>query len=110
MELSTSFDGLPQLAVGGEYVDLPVTREEFESASRGLLLQTIEETKKILQAHPNQQPEIILLTGGASQMPMVKNELVQSFPEYKGKIIYFRPSRAIAYGAARFGAAKEMMM
>ena len=106
VELSTSFDGLPQLAVGGEYVDLPVTREEFESASRGLLLQTIEETKKILQAHPNQQPEIILLTGGASQMPMVKNELVQSFPEYKGKIIYFRPSRAIAYGAARFGAAE----
>ncbi|MGN8856366.1 hypothetical protein ACTNCB_06145, partial [Catenibacterium mitsuokai] len=40
---------------------------------------------------------------GASQMPMVQRELEAQLPNFKGKIKYFRPSRAIAYGAARFG-------
>ena len=70
-------------------------------------MKTIEETRKILQDHPNQKPEIILLTGGASQMPMVKRELERAFPEYQEKIIYYRPSRAIAYGAARFGTTEK---
>ena len=36
-------------------------------------------------------------------MPMVQRELEAQLPEFKGKIMYFRPSRAIAYGAARYG-------
>ena len=107
VELSTSEEEIPQLYIGDDYVDIPVTRKEFEDASRELLMKTIEETRKILQDHPNQKPEIILLTGGASQMPMVKRELERAFPEYQEKIIYYRPSRAIAYGAARFGTTEK---
>lgn len=107
VELSTSMKEIPQLYVGYDYIDIPITRREFEEASRKLLMKTIEETRKILQNHQNQKPEIILLTGGASQMPMVQRELEKELPQYKGKIVYFRPSRAIAYGAARFGTAEK---
>ncbi len=107
VELSTSTEEMPQLYVGDDFIDIPVTRREFEEASKDLLKKTIEETKQILHDHPNQKPEIILLTGGASQMPMVQREMEKEFPQYKGKIIYFRPSRAIAYGAARFGTAEK---
>ena len=107
VELSTSTEEIPQLYAGDDYIDIPITRREFEEASKDLLMRTIEETRKILQDHPNQKPEIILLTGGASQMPMVQREMENAFPQYKGKIIYFRPSRAIAYGAARFGTAER---
>ena len=103
VELSTSEEEIPQLYLGGDYIDLPITRKEFEEASKDLLMKTIEETRKIIQDYPNQKPNIILLTGGASQMPMVQREMEKAFPQYKGKIIYFRPSKAIAYGAARFG-------
>ena len=87
----------------GEYLTAEITRSEFEAASKDLLMKTIKATKEILDDHPNQQPEFILLTGGASQMPMVQRELEAQLPNFKGKIKYFRPSRAIAYGAARFG-------
>ena len=107
IELSDSDEAFPQLYVGDEFIDMHVTRGEFERASAGLLKQTIEETRKILVEHKNQQPELILLTGGASQMPMVQKELEKAFPQFKNKIACYRPSRAIAYGAARFGTSES---
>lgn len=90
-----------------DYLPFQITQQEFATASRDLLMQTIDATREMLRNHPNQQPELILLTGGASQMPMVKRELEKALPQFEGKIVYFRPSRAIAYGAARFGTAEE---
>ena len=90
-----------------DYLTFQITRQEFEEATRELLQQTIDATRQMLLEHPNQQPELILLTGGASKMPMVKEALEEALPQFKGKIVYFRPSRAIAYGAARFGTAEE---
>lgn len=108
IDLSSDEYAVPELVYYDEYLSAHVTRREFEEASRGLLLKTINATKEILKDHPNQQPEFILLTGGASQMPMVKRELEAALPKYKGKIIYYRPSRAIAYGAARFGTSESI--
>lgn len=89
-----------------DYLPFQIKRQEFEAASRALLMQTIDATRRMLLEHPNQQPELILLTGGASKMPMVKQALEEALPQFKDRIIYFRPSRAIAYGAARFGTAE----
>ena len=86
-----------------EYISVEITRKEFELAARELLVKTINATKEILNCHPDQQPDLILLTGGASQMPMVQRELEAALPKFKGRIMQYRPSRAIAYGAARFG-------
>ena len=73
-----------EVLYNNEYLTVRVTREEFETASRELLMRTIEATKKMFERHSNQKPETIILTGGASQMPMVKRALEEAFPEYKG--------------------------
>ncbi len=89
-----------------DFLPFQITQQEFEEAASGLPQQTIDATQQMLLEHPNQQPELILLTGGASKMPMVKKALEEALPQFKDRIIYFRPSRAIAYGAARFGTAE----
>lgn len=104
VDLSSDTYAEPDLLSGdGNFISVRVTREEFETKSGDLLMKTITATKEILDDHPNQVPEFILLTGGASQMPMVQRELEAQLPQYKGRIKCFRPSRAIAYGAARYG-------
>ena len=95
-----------ELLYEDDYLTFQITQQEFNEAARGLLMQTIDATRQMLLKHPNQQPELILLTGGASKMPMVKEALEEALPQFKDRIIYFRPSRAIAYGAARFGTAE----
>ena len=61
-----------ELLYNNEYLTVSITREEFEDASSELLMRTMKATENILNRHPNQKPETIILTGGASQMPMVK--------------------------------------
>lgn len=107
VELSAADEAFPQLLIDGDYLDVSVTRTEFEAASKELLMQTVLATKEILQDHANQKPKVILLTGGASQMPMVQEALKRELPEYRDKIVYFRPSRAIAFGAARYGTSES---
>lgn len=109
VDLSSDIYAEPELLYKDEFLDAYVTREEFEAVSHELLMKTIIETKNFLNNHPNQQPQFILLTGGASQMPMVQRELQSALPEFKEKIIYFRPSRAVAYGAARFGTSEAII-
>ena len=87
----------------GDFYDFTVTREEFEKETKGLLNITVKRVKAMLENNNIPKPDIILLTGGASQMPMIKKALEENFPEYKGKIESHRPQKAISYGAARFG-------
>ena len=101
VELSSYDRSLPTFEVGGRYVRLPVTREEFEKGSRELLEKTVEKTRRFLEKHPNQKPDFILLSGGGSEMPMVSRALSEALPDYR--ILSHNPSRAIAYGAARYG-------
>ena len=102
-ELTTSTVSNPAIEYQDDYIFAKVTREEFEAATEDLLAKTIELTKDMIAKHPNLQPDLIILTGGSSRMPMVKAALEAELPHFKGKIIDHRPSRAIAYGAARFG-------
>lgn len=83
--------------------DIEVTRAEFARASAELVKRTVDKTLEFMKEHPNQKPDMILLTGGASQMPFIMTELEKALPQFKGKIQIFRPSEAIACGAARFG-------
>lgn len=107
VDLTTDDYAEAELFYDDDYLPIQVTKAEFEAASKALLTRTITATQELLRDHPKQQPELILLTGGASQMPMVKRALEEALPQYRDKIVYFRPSRAIAYGAARFGAPEE---
>ena len=89
--------------VGDDEYRFTVSRKEFERKSYHLLKQTIDKTIQFLNRHKDQKPDLILLAGGASQMPMVKEALEKALPEYRGKVKSFRPAMAISFGAARFG-------
>lgn len=96
-------------ALNGEPVQLTVTREEFERASQSLIGQTVQEVLRMMNESLTTRPDIILLTGGASQMPMVKKALEAALPAYKGKICIYRPSYSISYGTARFGPSTQIV-
>lgn len=89
----------------GDYYDFTVTRAEFEQATKHLVDEMVGMTSQMLKEHP--EVSLILLTGGASQMPMIRNALARAVPNYKDRIIFHRPSRAISYGAARYGTNEE---
>ena len=91
----------------GESVTLEVTRNEFEKATESLMKQTVDEAKRFLDGYQGPKPEMIVLTGGSSNMPMVKRELEKAFPQFAGLVQKFRPSRAISYGAARYSQNEE---
>ncbi len=103
VELSDMTDTQIQIFTVNGPLDISVTRSEFERVAMPLVQKTIDETRRMLNAHASQKPDIILLTGGASQMPIVMSEMEKAFPEYKGKIKTYKPSMSIAYGAARYG-------
>ena len=92
----------PAIEVNDDVEEMEITIEEFNAAAAPLVKKTIELVKNALKADNVPKPDLILLTGGASRMRIVKEMLEQEIPQYRGKIISHRPSQAIACGAARF--------
>lgn len=87
----------------GTFMDM-ITRAEFEEASKDLVEITVNMVKEALKPiHGKEAPAHIVLTGGASSMPMAKEALEKALPDYKGRIHQHLPSKAISRGAARFG-------
>ena len=87
----------------------PITREQFEERAHDKLMQTIDLTMQMLEENPAGRPEKIVLTGGASRMPMVRKAMLAALTKRKlgyrdEDIVLYQPSRAISYGAARYGA------
>lgn len=104
-ELSDSESGMFQLLVqDGSYVDIEITREQFEELSWHLLSQTLELVKDVLEGAAVRGIVIdaIVLSGGASQMPMVINNLNKLVAEENISVRVYRPSEAVSYGAARY--------
>ena len=100
---------LPQ-SFGGEAI-VQVSRAEFEQKSRGLIGPTFELVDSAIQQAKDQGIKIdaIVLSGGASQMPMVTKGLKQTL-DAMGEdipITVYRPSEAVSFGAARFGYGKS---
>lgn len=103
MELSVQSETSPILLAAGIWANITITREAFEQRAKNLLQRTIDLTKRMVNDERHPDPDMILLTGGASQMPMVKEALEQALPQYKGRIHTHNPHLAVSYGAARFG-------
>ncbi len=87
----------------GAYCEVDITRERFEELSQHLIFQTLELVQSVLDEAASNGIEIdgIVLSGGASQMPMVKNNL-EELAEGAFPISLYRPSEAVSFGAARF--------
>lgn len=92
-DVAVSYNGQREL--------VSVTRETFDSLTSQLLEQTIELTRQMLSAAKAKgydSFESILLVGGSTKMPQVKERLEAEFP---GKDVKsFDPDQAVAKGAA----------
>lgn len=104
--LSRSESYSPTITVIGQRLR-PITRAEFEKATLHLVKKSVDVVTGMLdRCDAGYRPEMIILTGGASKMPMVRRELLAALKPYgysDSDIAQFRPSDAISFGASRFG-------
>ena len=84
-----------------------LTRQKFEELTKNLLDKSIMVVHDVIKAYRkkfgnNAKIDAIVLSGGASRMPKIKQRLQEEFP---GMTIHMeRPDRAIAFGAAIYAA------
>ena len=85
----------------GDYVDVMLTRAEFERRTRTLLDQIIERTRALVVRNPSTKVDVIVVTGGGGNMPMIREAAEQRIlPGVPARS--YRPSKAISYGASRY--------
>jgi len=92
------------LAAGGKNASIPITREQFESISAGLLSRTETIMEMVLEDAHLQWKDIdkILLVGGSTRMPAVP-ALVERIAGKKPST-ELHPDEVVAMGAALLGA------
>ena len=100
--LSTAESTKGTLTVDGKKVVYTITREEFEAATAPDLERTIETMDRVLASKNFTIDDIdqIILVGGSSRMPQVKNAITAHFPTAELKL--FDPAQSVAKGAALF--------
>ncbi len=87
-------------------LETTITRARFEEISSPLLQRTLAMTAEMLAFADQEHIRVdrIILTGGASQMPMVRRSLQELVGDRFTIEEPYQPSRAISFGAALFGA------
>ncbi len=81
-----------------------LTRQQFDDLTRGKLEQTIQFTRETLGIAKTKGVEgfdVLLLVGGSTRMPQVRERLQQEFPG--SEIKTYDPDQAVAKGAAIYG-------
>ena len=87
--------------IDGKRIKLEVTRKEFDEITKILLNETLNKTNEVVRiAKSKGYDEIdeVLLVGGSTRMPQVKDTICEKFGKEKVKI--FEPDEAVAKGAA----------
>ena len=85
------------IMINGTPTTVTVTRAEFESMSAGLLSQTMSYVETVMNNIHGLQPDTVLLVGGSTLMPMIRNAVEARFP---GIVQTYDPHTAVARGAA----------
>lgn len=83
----------------GDRTRIELTRQDFENQTQDLVQQTLDFVHKLL-SDVNYTPDnvdVVLLVGGSTLMPMIKNAVEGIFP---GKVRVEQPNLAVAKGAA----------
>lgn len=101
--LSTRESIMEKISHDGDKVKVELTREKFAEITHGLLERTFSLTEQLLETakdkgHSN--IDQLLLVGGSSYMPQVKEGLESRFPM---ETRLFDPNQSVAKGAALFG-------
>ena len=100
-KLSTNREAKAFITVEGSRNCIKVTKEDFENMTGHLVDQTIALVDKVLQKVQNKAPDteidMVLLVGGSTFMPMIREAVEQKFPN---KVQMHDPNHAVALGAA----------
>ena len=94
-----------RLTCGTDRSRIELTREEFDTITAGRLENTISLTRNVLEkarAKGRDTIDRILLVGGSTYMPQIKDRLTKEFPTISD-IRLLDPNQAVAKGAAIFG-------
>lgn len=88
--------------LGGEAVDIEISRSEFEASISNYLDQAESETLRCMQDAGLRAEDInaLLLVGGTSMVPAIQERLKRIFSFPGQRVLYHEPSKAVAYGAA----------
>ena len=96
-KLSTAESAKVKVNVNGSMTSVTITREEFENLTADKVAQTMSYVDTTLQETGNIEIDTVLLVGGSTYMPMIRNAVEAKFP---GKVQIHEPDRAVAMGAA----------
>ena len=83
--------------VNGSRTEIAVKRADFEKMTVDKVAQTMNFVESTLQKVPGVNIDTVLLVGGSTYMPMIKDAVEQKFP---GKVQQHDPDQAVAKGAA----------
>lgn len=86
-----------KINVNGAMTTINISREEFENLTSDKVAQTMTYVEDTLQKAGNIEIDTVLLVGGSTFMPMIRNAVEARFP---GKVQIEDPDRAVAKGAA----------
>lgn len=98
-KLSNAETAKVKINVNGAMTTINITREEFENLTSDKVAQTMTYVEDTLQKAGNIEIDTVLLVGGSTFMPMIRNAVEARFP---GKVQIEDPDRAVAKGAAIF--------
>ena len=107
-QLTETSSTVVRLAHDGRELDVPVTRDDLERLTAGLLDRTLELTRSAVEAaraRGVQRIDRVLLVGGASRMPGVAARLTS---ELGVRAELADPDLAVAKGAAIYGEKKAV--
>ena len=91
------------IGLGSGIYTLEMSRDQFNELIGDLILRTVGMTNDIFEETKKQNIKIdaIVLSGGSSQIPIIKQSLEEVL-ENKVPIHIYRPSSAVSFGAARY--------
>lgn len=96
-KLSNAESAKVKVNVNGAMTTIVISREDFESLTSDKVAQTMNYVEETLQNAGNVEVDMVLLVGGSTYMPMIRNAVEARFP---GKVQIHEPDRAVAMGAA----------
>ena len=96
-KLSNAESAKVKVNVNGAMTTIVINREDFENLTSDKVAQTMNYVEEALQNAGNVQIDMVLLVGGSTYMPMIRNAVEARFP---GKVQIHEPDRAVAMGAA----------
>ncbi len=96
-KLSNAETAKVKVNVNGAMTTIAISREDFENLTSDKVAQTMNYVEETLQNAGNIEIDMVLLVGGSTYMPMIRNAVEGRFP---GKVQIHEPDRAVAMGAA----------